>query len=1087
MSPIIPRRCSLHKGKNSIILSGAWGGVKGAFCICANRIFPSIVSRRFEEAMKPLALALLLLCLSAALVTSDPPAAKTHAVTLNGHTFTLLAGFTIELAARSPLVDRPIVADFDEQGRLYVADSSGSNAPVKEQVKTRTHRIVRLESSRGDGVFDRSTVFADRMMFPEGVMWLDGSLYVAAPPSIWKLTDTKGTGKADQRVEWFEGKTLTGCANDLHGPYRGPDGWIYWCKGAFAQQTYKRPGKKDLVTRAAHIFRARPDGTGIEPVMTGGMDNPVDVVFTPGGERIFTTTFFQHPAGGRRDGLVHAVYGGVYGKDHGVVYDHPWTSPALMPVLTHLGPAAPAGLTRYESDVFGKEYQDNLFAALFNMQKVTRHVLIPDGATFKTRDEDFLVSSNRDFHPTDVLEDADGSLLVVDTGGWYKLCCPTSQLGKPDVLGAIYRIRREGAARVADPRGAKINWATKSANDLAHLLGDRRPAVRARAIATLARKGNEAVRVLVNVQDSSVEARRNAVWTGTRIDGEGARALVRKALADGDKTVRQCALHSISVRRDRGAVADVTALLMSKSPHNRRAAAEALGRIGTGATVPALLAAVGDTSDRVLEHSLTYALIEIANREATAEGLSSANARTRRAALIALDGMDGGALQAKTVSAHLTSHEPALKEAAWWIAGRHPEWGGELTGFFRTRLAASDLTAAERAELPAQLARVAKTPAIQELLQSRLVDKSARREEKRLVLRAMAGAALKPVPAGWVAALTEVLSGGDGELVREAVSTARALPLAANRSSALTRQLLALAGDEKAAAEVRLGALAAVPGGLRSVKAETFAFLRSRLLPELPVAERGLASEVLVKANLTAQQLGVLAESLDKVGPMELDRLLEAFARATDESAGMKLLAAIERSPVRSSVRVAGLRARLAKYSDKVRQSCEALCAKLDAELTKQREQLDRLLAEMKGGDVRRGQAVFNSTKAACVSCHAIGYLGGKVGPDLTQIGKIRSDRDLLESILFPSASFVRSYEPVLVTTIKGKQHNGLVRKDSPEEIVLVTSATEEVRIARKEIESMEPSKVSLMPAGLDKVLSRQELADLVAFLRACR
>ena len=128
---------------------------------------------------------------------------------------------------------------------------------------------------------------------------------------------------ADKREDWFEGKTLTGCANDLHGPYLGPDGWIYWCKGAFAEQTYTRPGGKTFATRAVAHLPRRPDGTGIEPVMTGGMDNPVDVVFTPGGERIFTTTFFQHPAGGQRDGLIHAVYGGVYGKDHDVVYDRP--------------------------------------------------------------------------------------------------------------------------------------------------------------------------------------------------------------------------------------------------------------------------------------------------------------------------------------------------------------------------------------------------------------------------------------------------------------------------------------------------------------------------------------------------------------------------------------------------------------------------------------------------------------------------------------------------------------------------------------------------------------------------------------------
>ena len=132
-------------------------------------------------------------------------------------------------------------------------------------------------------------------MFPEGCMWLNGSLYVAAPPHIWKFTDTNDDGVADKEEIWFDGKTLTGCANDLHGPYRGPDGWIYWCKGAFAKQEYTINGKK-FSTRASHIFRAGRTARGIEPVMTGGMDNPVDVVFTPGGDSIFSTTFFQHPA-----------------------------------------------------------------------------------------------------------------------------------------------------------------------------------------------------------------------------------------------------------------------------------------------------------------------------------------------------------------------------------------------------------------------------------------------------------------------------------------------------------------------------------------------------------------------------------------------------------------------------------------------------------------------------------------------------------------------------------------------------------------------------------------------------------------------
>ena len=120
-----------------------------------------------------------------------------------------------------------------------------------------------------------------------------------------------------------------------------------------------------------------------------------------------------------------------------------------------MGPAAPCGLTRYESDTFGKAYQDNLFACYFNLHKVSRHVLTSRGATFTTSDENFVSSTDLDFHPTDVLEDADGSLVIVDTGGWYKLCCPTSQLHKPDVLGAIYRVRRVGVPVIEDARGSR--------------------------------------------------------------------------------------------------------------------------------------------------------------------------------------------------------------------------------------------------------------------------------------------------------------------------------------------------------------------------------------------------------------------------------------------------------------------------------------------------------------------------------------------------------------------------------------------------------------------------------------------------------
>ncbi|HKA06353.1 MAG TPA: PVC-type heme-binding CxxCH protein, partial [Gemmataceae bacterium] len=262
--------------------------------------------------------AILSFLLPATLLAAEPTKPATHQIKLDAHTFTLPVGFTIERVAGPPLVDRPISASFDDRGRLYVTDSSGSNEKLTEQLKHPGHRVIRLEDTKGTGVFDKSTVFADKMMFPEGILWHRGHVYVSAVPQIWKLTDTDDDGVADKREIWFDPKTMTGCGNDLHGPYLGPDGWIYWCKGAFAKQEYTLPNGKKFTTRASHIFRARPDGTGIEPVMTGGMDNPVGLAFLPNGERFFTTTFFQHPAAGHRDGIIHAIYGGIYGKDHEV-------------------------------------------------------------------------------------------------------------------------------------------------------------------------------------------------------------------------------------------------------------------------------------------------------------------------------------------------------------------------------------------------------------------------------------------------------------------------------------------------------------------------------------------------------------------------------------------------------------------------------------------------------------------------------------------------------------------------------------------------------------------------------------------------
>jgi putative heme-binding domain-containing protein len=112
--------------------------------------------------------------------------------------------------------------------------------------------------------------------------------------------------------------------------------------------------------------------------------------------------------------------------------------------------------------------------------------------------------------------------------------------------------------------------------------------------------------------------------------------------------------------------------------------------------------------------------------------------------------------------------------------------------------------------------------------------------------------------------------------------------------------------------------------------------------------------------------------------------------------------------------------------------------------------------------------------------------VGATFGPDLTKIGAIRTERDLLEAIVFPSASFVRSYEPVLVKTKQAEQL-GILKKDGAEEVVLASAPTVETRIPRGQVLNIQPATTSLMPQGFDGILTPQELADLVAYLRTAK
>jgi putative heme-binding domain-containing protein len=556
------------------------------------------------------------------------------------------------------------------------------------------------------------------------------------------------------------------------------------------------------------------------------------------------------------------------------------------------------------------------------------------------------------------------------------------------------------------------------------------------------------------------------------------------------------ALQTVGLWRDKSALPRVLPLLHGETPMVRRFAAEAVGRIGDKTAVPELLKAVANVTlprprpsdqppetDRALEHAIIYALIEIADPVGTARGMASESPQVQRAALIALDQMPGGGVKPDQVLVRLDSAEPLLKETANWLVSRHPEWGGEIAGWFAGQLAGIQ---AENGgdELELLLVRHSGHPAIRELLANSLLNEALTAAARRLALRVMARAKPSELPGAWGDALAQLVADPNSELARQAVLTARDLPHGKKPHGPLNEALVKIAADPLAEPATRLNALAAVHGGIPHVSPELFDLLIASVSSDRPVEKRSAAAEGLGKTVLNAEQLTRLAEVTKTVGPLELDHLLAPFERSTDEQVGLLLLDALKKASSLSSLRIDSLQAKLAKYSPAVQQRIPEVVALVNVDAAAQKKELEERLAKLSGGDVRRGQAVFNSAKAACTACHRFGYLGGTSGPDMTRIGGIRTERDLLESILFPRLSFVRSYEPVIVVTTDGRVVNGLIRNETSAELLITTGPNQEVRIPRGEVEETRPSTVSVMPAGLDKQLTDQEMADLVAFLK---
>ena len=932
-------------------------------------------------------------------------------------------GLQVTVAAAPPLLRHPIMGCLDDRGRMFIGDAAGLNLDRQALEQQLPNRVLMLEDRNGDGVYDTTNVFADKLTFPAGGVWLDGSLYVAAPPGLWKMTDTNADGVADRRELVLDGFEFhTGNGTQIHGPFLHPtNGRLFFC-GNQRATVKQKDGTLVRDGRATGVWSCNPDGSEVEWHSLGGMANAVEVDFTPEGEVVGVVNIhFQQPRG---DTLIHWLYGGVYERADGRVRNS--TLADLPHTIDHMpihnfGHVAVSGFLRYRSGALNPAWKDNLFVTFFNTQKLVRAELAATGASYKVVEHEFFKLNDPDAHFTDVIEDADGSLLVLDTGGWFRRGCPSSLSSKPDLRGAVYRIQKRDRKRLDDPYGEKINWASLSPAELTRLQTDARWKVRERA-----------------------------TWLAA------------------DK---------------RPMVVTARDILDASRPHARLRALEQLARTrkADAAQGKAVFEMLAQSLEPALEHAAMFAAI--ATKAFTADTVRSAASavRTRRLLLVLEQTATEPAAQDAVLllaKAHFESSDLELARAAVGIASRNPRAAELCSEDFLARLAHKDAGPAAGQVVVDVMAPHLARPAAQHLI-SAMLDHPAQ------LVRHAAWKAIARQPGNvsnpaWIPSLEKSLGrlasegGAELQLLLDAVSKLQ--------TKHFDGALQGIMKDPQRPAPVRLKALAAMARPNQPLAAEAFDWLLEILQSGTSTAARVDAARLLTRARLSKEQLRAVAPVLAKAGPVELTELLADMRKKIDPDTARLWAQHFARSAVFSSYEESVIRSSFQALSSTVYEeilgpATRAAAAANDAKKRK----LEALAANARNGRVAEGRKVFEAS--TCVACHKAGNTGRAMGPDLSRIGQIRQPRDLLESILFPSATVAQDFETHVIETANGQTHTGTLKNETTDALILLDLAGQEKSVPLAEVVGRNTLTTSLMPTGLEQAFTDQQLLDLVAWL----
>lgn len=1019
-------------------------------------------------------------------------------------------GFVVDVVAREPMVANPCVMAFDRRGRIFVGQGVQYRTPTPE---TPGDRVDILIDDDGDGIADRRKTFAEGFNCIQGLAWRGRDLWVANAPDLTIVRDLDGDDEADEYVRVYTG--LGNLEHALHGLNFGPDGKLYMSKGnskgynrldqlapkafremwglpspagapdytpleTFTKETYRRKyhTPQDDWGQQGGILRCDADGPNLE-IVSLGYRNPWDIGFDDGFDWLGTDNDQTHG-----DKIFAPFFGSHFGWGH--PWSYHWTGEGHLPTVPAAAPlfeGSGTGVVHYRATHLPAEYRDAFLVGDWLRRELYLFRPTWDGAAMKCRDgfpttfaragggRSLPASSGRVFEPTDVEVGPDGAIYVLSWGHAYGA---TIANGKQIDAGRVYRIRHAASPLVkwkSEHRTKPLDqW---SLNQLhADLVGSI-PAWRTDAQDEFVRRGESVQPFLMRELADPERTKASETWTLWTLGRLGSSdiddlltGIVRDAKAPRNQRIQVMRILAFRIRNGivEAPLPEVVAdLLKSSDARLRHEAVQAIWQARAERFVPQLLELAANEADRVTFHSTWKALRGLVGPAERREWLADARAGVRLAALL-------GLFEDDAVDVDLV--EPLRRDPDERVAGLVDLWlrktgrlqplvtmtppPGEYTAPVTVTLATSIPGARLTYSLDGSAPVKTSTPYNGPIT----IDRTTTLRVAVMRSAERPGVAsgtyrIRHVPAYRHRAFVtnvEPKSGRPYEIdwtglaVGKKHYTDRDYTITSVPPELLGVPFLRTANNDD-----------------REIGSERLSFTSDSTVDVI------VGVDVRVNAPLDWMRIG------EEDGFVDTERVL----RTTDPDFRL-----FEKTFPPGEIVLGG---NLNVPSDSRRGNYIVIFDRqlVTPDPARKPASAAEVEAALATADPARGRELFLHPRGAgCVKCHRMEGLGPKYAPDLSDIGsRARKPSILIESILEPSKVITEGFAQQQIVTVEGKLFSGAVLEETGRSLVLVDPAGKPTTIAKDDIEERIGTKQSPMPAGFDKLLSAQQLADVVAWL----